>query len=46
MSRSSNQLTGDFNIAGGYSTTDGALAEVKIGERNFWAPANCEATFT
>jgi outer membrane protein insertion porin family len=29
------QSTGDFNIAGGYSTTDGLLAEVKIGDRNF-----------
>ena len=29
------QATGDFNVAGGYSTTDGALVEVKVGERNF-----------
>jgi len=29
------QSTGDFNIAGGYSTTDGLLAEVKLGDRNF-----------
>jgi outer membrane protein insertion porin family len=29
------QSTGEFNIAGGYSTTDGLLAEVKIGENNF-----------
>jgi outer membrane protein insertion porin family len=29
------QSTGDFNIAGGYSTTDGLLAEVKVGDRNF-----------
>jgi outer membrane protein insertion porin family len=29
------QSTGDFNIAGGYSTTDGWLAEVKLGDRNF-----------
>jgi outer membrane protein insertion porin family len=29
------QSTGDFSIAGGYSTTDGLLAEVKVGERNF-----------
>jgi outer membrane protein insertion porin family len=27
--------TGDFSISGGYSTTDGALAEVSIAERNF-----------
>lgn len=26
--------TGDFSISGGYSTTDGALAEVSISERN------------
>jgi len=26
--------TGDFNIAGGYSTTDGWLAELKLGDRN------------
>ncbi len=29
------QSTGNFNIAGGYSTTDGLLAEVKLGDRNF-----------
>jgi outer membrane protein insertion porin family len=29
------QSTGDFSIAGGYSTTDGWLAEVKVGESNF-----------
>ena len=29
------QATGDFNISGGYSTTDGLLAEVKLGDRNF-----------
>ena len=27
--------TGDFNIAGGYSTTDGWLAELKLGDSNF-----------
>jgi outer membrane protein insertion porin family len=27
--------TGDFNVAGGYSTTDGWLAELKLGDRNF-----------
>ena len=27
--------TGDFSIAGGYSTTDGWLAELKLGDRNF-----------
>jgi outer membrane protein insertion porin family len=29
------QSTGEFNIAGGYSTTDGLLAEIKVGEKNF-----------
>jgi outer membrane protein insertion porin family len=28
------QNTGDFNISGGYSTVDGLLAEVKLGDRN------------
>ncbi len=27
--------TGDFSVAGGYSTTEGWLAEVKLGDRNF-----------
>ncbi len=27
--------TGDFSVSGGYSTTDGAMAEVSISERNF-----------
>jgi outer membrane protein insertion porin family len=27
--------TGDFNVAGGYSTTEGWLAEIKLGDRNF-----------
>ena len=27
--------TGDFSVAGGYSTTDGWLAELKLGDRNF-----------
>jgi outer membrane protein insertion porin family len=27
--------TGDFNVAGGYSTVDGWLAEVKLGDTNF-----------
>src|SRR5712672_1831098 len=30
------QSTGDFNVSGGYSTTDGWLAEVKLGDRNFY----------
>src|ERR1700733_13169348 len=29
------QSTGDFTISGGYSTTDGLLAEVKVGDHNF-----------
>jgi outer membrane protein insertion porin family len=29
------QSTGDFTISGGYSTTDGLLAEIKVGDRNF-----------
>ena len=29
------QSTGEFNIAGGYSTIDGLLVEVKLGDRNF-----------
>jgi outer membrane protein insertion porin family len=29
------QSTGEFNIAGGYSTTDGMLVEVKLGDSNF-----------
>ncbi|HWL21638.1 MAG TPA: outer membrane protein assembly factor BamA [Bradyrhizobium sp.] len=34
------QATGDFNISGGYSTTDGWLAEVKVGDRNFYGTGN------
>ena len=30
------QATGDFSVSGGYSTTDGWLGEVKIGDRNFY----------
>jgi outer membrane protein insertion porin family len=30
------QSTGDFSISGGYSTTDGWLGEVKVGDRNFY----------
>ncbi|MBX9777961.1 MAG: outer membrane protein assembly factor BamA [Xanthobacteraceae bacterium] len=29
------QSTGEFSVGGGYSTADGFLAEVSIGERNF-----------
>jgi len=34
------QPTGDFNIMGGYSTTDGLLGEVTIGERNLFGTGN------
>jgi outer membrane protein insertion porin family len=41
------QSTGDFNIAGGYSTTDGALVEVKAGDRNFYGTGkNVQASVT
>ncbi|WP_420836274.1 outer membrane protein assembly factor BamA [Bradyrhizobium valentinum] len=41
------QATGDFNVAGGYSTVDGALVEVKVGERNLYGTGkNVQATFT
>jgi outer membrane protein insertion porin family len=29
------QSTGDFTVSGGYSSTDGVLAEAKVGDRNF-----------
>ncbi len=29
------QMTGEFSIAGGYSTSDGIIGEVSVGERNF-----------
>ncbi len=34
------QATGDFSISGGYSTTDGWLGEVKVGDRNFYGTGN------
>src|SRR6195256_4064747 len=41
------QSTGDFNISGGYSTTDGGLVELKIGERNLYGTGkNVQASFT
>lgn len=41
------QATGDFNVSGGYSSTDGLLAEVKIGDRNVLGTGNtAQATFT
>jgi outer membrane protein insertion porin family len=38
------QSTGDFAFSGGYSTTDGFLAEVKVGERNFLGSGNTLST--
>src|SRR5215475_7598323 len=32
--------TGDFSVSGGYSTTDGALAEVSISDRNLMGRGN------
>ena len=40
MSRWSDQSTGDFIVSGGYSTTDGWLGEVKVGDRNFLGTGN------
>ncbi|MBR1120065.1 outer membrane protein assembly factor BamA [Bradyrhizobium lablabi] len=41
------QPTGEFFISGGYSTSDGALVELKLGERNFYgAGQNLQSTFT
>ncbi|BAM88367.1 putative protective surface antigen precursor [Bradyrhizobium oligotrophicum S58] len=41
------QATGDFNVSGGYSSTDGLLAEVKIGDRNVLGTGNtAQAAFT
>lgn len=34
------QATGDFTISGGYSTTDGWLGTVKVGDRNFYGTGN------
>ncbi len=34
------QATGDFTVSGGYSTTDGWLGEVKVGDRNFYGTGN------
>ncbi len=34
------QSTGDFTISGGYSTTDGLLAEIKLGDRNVLGSGN------
>lgn len=41
------QPTGDFFISGGYSTVDGALVELKLGERNLYGTgASLQSTFT
>lgn len=41
------ESTGDFNISGGYSTTDGALVQVKAGDRNFYGTgSNVQASVT
>ena len=41
------QSTGNFFVSGGYSSTDGALVEVKLGERNFYGTGtNLQSTFT
>jgi outer membrane protein insertion porin family len=41
------QATGDLNVAGGYSTVDGALVELKVSERNFYGTGkNVQAVFT
>jgi outer membrane protein insertion porin family len=34
------QSTGDFFVSGGYSTTDGWMAEVKVGDRNVYGSGN------
>ena len=34
MSTSKNRPTGEFSVGGGYSTADGAIAEVSIADRN------------
>jgi outer membrane protein insertion porin family len=38
------QSTGDFTISGGYSTTDGWLGELKIGDRNFYGTGDVVQT--
>jgi outer membrane protein insertion porin family len=41
------QATGDISFAGGYSTTDGWLGEVKVGDRNFYGTgASVQSTFS
>lgn len=38
------QATGDFNISGGFSTVDGWLGEVKLGDRNFYGTGSSVQT--
>jgi outer membrane protein insertion porin family len=38
------QSTGDISVSGGYSTTDGLLAEVKVGDSNFLGTGNSVKT--
>jgi outer membrane protein insertion porin family len=41
------QQTGDFSVSGGYSTVDGLLAEVKVGDSNFMGTGDTvKATLT
>ena len=37
------QSTGEFSVAGGYSTADGLVAEVSVGERNLLGRGTCGA---
>jgi outer membrane protein insertion porin family len=38
------QPTGDFWVSGGYSTTDGWMVEVKLGDRNFYGTGDSVQT--
>ena len=40
----SDQRTGDFWVSGGYSTTDGWMVEVKLGDRNFYGTGDSVQT--
>ena len=37
------QMTGEFSVGGGYSTSDGMIGEVSIAERNFLGPGPIRA---
>jgi outer membrane protein insertion porin family len=39
------QLTGEFSVGGGYSTADGVIGEVSVGERNLHGPRPSCAAF-